>query len=62
MCQVASRILGSYWELGNMPKSYPMMILPISGGLVLVASALALADHGRSPDASGAEAKETESR
>jgi TRAP-type C4-dicarboxylate transport system permease small subunit len=40
--EVASQILGSYWELGNMPKSYPMMILPITGFLVVVAAILAL--------------------
>jgi len=38
----ASRILGSYWELGNLPKSYPLMILPITGVGILVASILSL--------------------
>ncbi|MCE8516861.1 TRAP transporter small permease [Ruegeria pomeroyi] len=38
--EAASRILGSYWELGNLPKSYPMMILPITGAGILVASLL----------------------
>ena len=60
--QVASRILGSYWELGNMPKSYPMMILPVSGALVLVATALALADHRRSPETSDDEADDAQGR
>lgn len=40
--EAASRILGSYWELGNLPKSYPMMILPITGAGILVASLLSL--------------------
>lgn len=40
--EAASRILGAYWELGNMPKSYPLMILPITGAGILIASMLAL--------------------
>lgn len=40
--EAASRILGSYWELGNLPKSYPLMILPIAGAGILVASILSL--------------------
>lgn len=40
--EAASRILGAYWELGNMPKSYPLMILPITGAGILIASVLAL--------------------
>lgn len=47
--QVASRILGSYWELGNMPKSYPMMILPVAGFFVVVAAAIALVELLRAP-------------
>ena len=35
--EAADRIMGAYWELGNLPKSYPMMILPISGVLVFLA-------------------------
>jgi TRAP-type C4-dicarboxylate transport system permease small subunit len=45
--QVASQILGSYWELGNMPKSYPMMILPVTGFLVVVAAIVALTNSAR---------------
>ncbi|QIE55047.1 TRAP transporter small permease subunit [Pikeienuella piscinae] len=41
----ADRIMGAYWELGNLPKSYPMMILPIAGVLVFLASALTIAEH-----------------
>ena len=29
--QVASRIPGVYWELDSLPKSVPMIILPVSG-------------------------------
>jgi len=47
--EVASRILGSYWELGNIPKSYPMMILPVTGFLVLIAAIAALVESARSP-------------
>lgn len=36
---VAARTVpGFYWELGNLPQSYPMMIVPISGALVFLAS------------------------
>lgn len=47
--EVAGRILGSYWELGNMPKSYPMMILPVAGVLIMAASVMAMLDHLRDP-------------
>ena len=36
--QAATLIPGAYWELGNLPKSYPMMILPIAGALIVLAS------------------------
>lgn len=42
--EVASRIMGSYWELGSLPKSYPMMILPVTGILVLIAAMIALVE------------------
>jgi len=32
---------GKYWELNYMPKRYPMMILPVSGGLVMLGAFLA---------------------
>ncbi|MEZ5649681.1 MAG: TRAP transporter small permease subunit [Burkholderiaceae bacterium] len=47
--QAASRILGAYWELGNMPKSVPMMILPIAGALVILGAVLALVEAVRHP-------------
>ncbi|MGE0798633.1 MAG: TRAP transporter small permease [Lautropia sp.] len=40
--QVALRIPGAYWELGNLPKSVPMLILPISGALVTLAGLFVL--------------------
>lgn len=43
--QAADRILGAFWELGNMPKSYPMMILPIAGILIFLAASLTIAEH-----------------
>ncbi|WP_340107644.1 TRAP transporter small permease [Pikeienuella sp. HZG-20] len=43
--EAADRIMGTYWELGNLPKSYPMMILPIAGALVFLASALTIAER-----------------
>jgi TRAP-type C4-dicarboxylate transport system permease small subunit len=40
--EAAWRIPGAFWELGNLPKTYPMLILPISGTLIAVASGLVL--------------------
>ena len=42
--QAASRILGAFWELGNLPKSYPMMILPIAGVLIFLSAVLNIAE------------------
>ena len=41
---VADRIPGTYWELNNAPKSWLMMILPLSGVLVLLAALRVLAE------------------
>lgn len=35
---VMERIPGAYWELGNLPKSYPIAILPLAGVLVALAA------------------------
>ncbi|MEZ5811940.1 MAG: TRAP transporter small permease subunit [Rhizobiaceae bacterium] len=40
--EAAIRILGTYWELGSLPKTYPMMILPVTGAGILIASLLAM--------------------
>ena len=32
---------GKYWELNYMPKRWPMMIVPITGGLIMVGSFVA---------------------
>jgi TRAP-type C4-dicarboxylate transport system permease small subunit len=45
--QVADRIPGTYWELGNAPKSWLMMILPVSGVLVVLAALRVLAEDLR---------------
>ena len=45
--QVAQRIPGTYWELGNAPKSWLMMILPLSGVLVILAALRVLAEDVR---------------
>lgn len=47
----ARDVPGSYWELGNLPKSVPMMVLPISGALVLLACVVVLIEDltGRGP-------------
>ena len=42
--QVAERIPGAYWELGNAPKGWLMMILPVSGALVVLAGLRVLAE------------------
>ena len=36
--QVVEKIPGFYWELGRLPKKYTMMIVPISGVLLFLAS------------------------
>lgn len=36
--KAALDVPGTFWELGELPKSYPMMILPISGFLVALAA------------------------
>lgn len=38
----AMRVPGAFWELGNMPKKYPMMIMPISGVLVILAGSVVI--------------------
>jgi TRAP-type C4-dicarboxylate transport system permease small subunit len=45
--EVAERIPGSYWELGNLPKRWLVMILPVSGALVAVAALRVLAEDFR---------------
>lgn len=47
----ARDVPGAFWELGNLPKSVPMMILPVSGLLVLLASTVVLIEDltGRGP-------------
>jgi TRAP-type C4-dicarboxylate transport system permease small subunit len=35
--QAAAKVPGFYWELGMMPQSYPMMIVPVSGVLLVIA-------------------------
>jgi TRAP-type C4-dicarboxylate transport system permease small subunit len=41
---VADRIPGAYWELGNAPKSWLLMILPVSGVLVVAAAVRVLVE------------------
>ncbi len=33
----ARKIPGFYWELGMMPQSYPMMVVPVAGLLLIIA-------------------------
>lgn len=42
--QAAMKVPGQFWELGELPKSYPMMILPISGVLVALAAIAVLVE------------------
>ena len=36
--EAALQVPGRFWELNGLPKSYPMLVLPVSGALLLVAS------------------------
>ena len=36
--EAATKVPGFYWELGMLPQKYPMMIVPISGVLLIIAS------------------------
>lgn len=45
--EAARRIPGFYWELGNLPKSYPLMILPVSGIGIGVAAIIAFMRYQR---------------
>jgi TRAP-type C4-dicarboxylate transport system permease small subunit len=49
--ELVRRIPGAYWELGNLPKSVPMAILPLSGVLVVAASLFVLVEDLRNPAA-----------
>lgn len=40
--QAAMNVPGMFWELGGLPKRYPMLIMPLSGALTSVAAALVL--------------------
>ena len=40
----ALNVPGQYWELGGLPKRAPMMVLPLSGILVALVTAFALAE------------------
>ncbi len=42
--KVAMRVPGMFWELGYLPKTYPMMIMPISGALVAAAGVVILVE------------------
>jgi TRAP-type C4-dicarboxylate transport system permease small subunit len=42
--QAADRVPGTYWELGNLQKSWLLMILPASGVLVVLAAMRVLAE------------------
>jgi len=45
--RVAERIPGTYWELGDAPKGWLMMILPAAGVLVTLAALRVLAEDYR---------------
>ncbi|MCG8547407.1 MAG: TRAP transporter small permease [Alphaproteobacteria bacterium] len=40
--EVASTNPGKYWEMGYLPKKYPMMILPLTGALVFLGALVAI--------------------
>ena len=58
--QVASRIPGAYWELGNLPKSVPMMILPVTGLLTLLSAAMVILEDVAAIRLAGVTDSETE--
>jgi TRAP-type C4-dicarboxylate transport system permease small subunit len=35
---------GKYWEMGYLPKKYPMLILPITGGLIFLGALVAVVE------------------
>lgn len=35
---------GKYWEMGYLPKKYPMLILPLTGALVFVGALIAIVE------------------
>ncbi len=35
---------GKYWEMGYLPKKYPMLILPIAGGLIFLGALVAVVE------------------
>lgn len=59
--QAAQAISGEYWELGMLPRRYPMMIMPVAGTLLAFASLRILAQDWqrlRNPDMDVTSAKE----
>ena len=38
--QAAMNVPGQYWELGGLHKTYPMMIMPLAGGLSFISSSI----------------------
>jgi len=59
--RAAQTISGQFWELGMLPRSYPMMIMPVAGTLLAFASLRILAqDWGRlrSPNVDAASTEE----
>jgi TRAP-type C4-dicarboxylate transport system permease small subunit len=60
----AQNVPGMFWELGGLKKSWPMMIMPIAGGLIALAAATLIVEDilvlmsrraGRAIEASGTE-------
>lgn len=45
--RVAERMPGVYWELGNLPKGWLMMVLPVAGVLVMLGALRVLAEDFR---------------
>lgn len=43
--QAAMDIPGQFWELGGLPKRVPMMIMPLSGVMIAIASAIVLKEE-----------------
>lgn len=42
--EAAKNVPGMFWELGGLPKMYPMLIMPIAGTLIAMAASMLILD------------------
>ena len=62
--EAARNVPGMFWELGGLPKTYPMLAMPIAGLLVAMAASMVILEDvlilmgkrpGRDPASTGQE-------